>query len=159
MIGTLRFELMDIADLAKELAVPIASISIGLDASGRASSLTLWRIDRSGIRINSVMKDVAEQFELPVLRLQRRENDFDKGGVILQLGDKPTTVSAVYKLVMEDEAYSEEAGLLLIGNPALRVTILPDSFPYSLSISGVPGFHLKSDPEWPFEAFKLVRIV
>jgi len=159
MIDTLRFELIDIADLAKELAVPIASISIGLDASGRASSLALWRIDRSGIRINSVMKDVAEQFELPVLRLKRRQNDFDKGGVNIQLGDTPTTVSAVYQLVIEEDGHSAEAGLLLIGIPALRVTILPDSFPHSLAISGVPGFHVKSDPEWPFEAFKLVQIV
>jgi hypothetical protein len=156
---TLRFELIDIADLTKELVAPIISISIGLDASRRANSLTFWRIDGAGIRIDSLMKDIAEQFELPILRLQRRENDFDKGGVNIQLGDKPTTVSAAYQLVIEEEGYSAEAGLLLIGIPALRVTILPDSFPYSLSISGVPGLHVKSDLLWPFEAFKLVRIV
>lgn len=159
MIDALRFELIDIADLTKEFAVPITSISIGLDASRRANSLTFWRTDRTGIRIDSLMKEVAEQFELPVLRLARRDNDSDKGGVDIQLGDKPTTVSAVYQLVIEEDDHSAEAGLLLIGTPALRVTVLPGSFPYSLSISGVPGLHLESDPEWSFEAFKPVQIV
>ena len=159
MIDTLRFELIDISDLSKELALPITSISIGLDSFRRANSLTFWRPDRSGIRISAIMRDVAEQFELPVLRLERRENDSDKGGVSIQLGDEPTIVSAVYQLVIEENGYSAEAGLLLIGIPSLRVMLVPDSFPYSLSISGVPGFDAESDPGWSFEEFKLVQIV
>jgi hypothetical protein len=153
MSDLLKFDWHEKLELSKELMLPIESISVGIDAYGKIYSATLWRHDKSGIRITSQVHAIAEQVELSTLKFEHVANDSLKGRLLFDLGGEYTTIVSASKLVIEDAGIAAEAGVLLAAYSGSHLVFLPDSFPFSLAVKGIPGFEHGFCPEWPLENY------
>lgn len=64
-----RFQWSEPTALSAELIKPIAQISLRLGTHERAMNATLWRTDRTGLRIRPQMHEIAERKEVGVTRV------------------------------------------------------------------------------------------
>jgi hypothetical protein len=130
---------------------PITRLSLRRAAHGLPISITMWNVDRLGLKIFPVMHDIDDRQEVGVLNfdlvssVEDTEEFVDSPSFLLDKFD-------IMKLIIQLENIEYESGLEFSqGN--VSVTIVPGSFPLSLAIRGAPQWDAKFDPEYDLASY------
>lgn len=142
--------------LKNELGAPISRVSIRTAAHGRPISLTLWRSENIGLRIQSVMKDITERMEVGVLTFALVGSIFPDERVI-QLPDVFNRSLKVTKLIIAESGVCVDSGIMLQAIDGHQITIVAGVSPFTLAIKGggVEELHI-FEPEYPLEKYTMV---
>lgn len=122
--------------LAAELAAPVCRASVRRAAHGRPVSLTLWRRNGSGLRIQSRMHDLPRRGELAVLEFDlvtRPQPDDHTSELSAGLG----TALRVEKMLVFEAGACAEAGVFLRGGNGTQLIAVAGAAPFTLAVKGV----------------------
>ena len=126
--------------LSVELAKPIERISAFIFHSAHGPhSLTLWRADGSGLRVFSLMHDVAERTEVGVLSFEPVAEPYPEE-VFECLPAVFRGLVAVSKLTIDESGTRAESGIILASESGEELVILAGAFPCNLAIRGLSLF-------------------
>ena len=138
--------------LASELVAPVRRASVRTAAHGRPISLTLWRGDGSGLRIQSRMQDLAERLEVGVLTFDVVDRPFADELVV----ELPATFNGpieATKLLIAESGASAESGVVLRGGDDSQIIAMAGANPFTIAVKGViEGPHV-FEPEYPMESY------
>ena len=135
------FATTDIENLALELAKPIASISVRCMKHGQPMTVTLWRLDGTGLEISSEVHDVAERLEIGNLRFAWQDGPAEADQFFPET-QYPSPLSTanqlnVVKLTITESGSSAEGGIILSDESGKSIAILAAAYPYCVAITGV----------------------
>jgi hypothetical protein len=139
-----------------ELAQGISGISLRIAPHGRPIAVTLWQTTMSGMRIESVMHDMAERIEVGVLSITHVDAPF-ADEVLIEAPDAFRYGVTLTKLFLMVENTYVESGLSLHGRDGCEIVIVTGAFPYSLAISGVGEWPHLFEPEYPITLYQLLK--
>src|ERR1700686_2295271 len=104
-MNTLSFSWGEPTSLAAELAKPLKHVFVEFMPHGEPITLTLWRSDDTGLRINSQMHDLAERTEVGVLSFAYNSEPPTEGKAVRVASVFERHIS-VSKLVIEESGTS-----------------------------------------------------
>jgi hypothetical protein len=145
------------AHLADELCRPVKDFTAQIDNIGRPSSITLWRADDTGLRIQSEMHDLAERIEVGVLRFETVLAAYKDE----QLGDASGAFNSelkALKMEITESGIIAESGFVLRTIEGLELIVLAGASPYFLWTSGVFTMREEFKPEYPLKDYRIVAI-
>jgi hypothetical protein len=137
-----------------ELTKPLKQISVECDSRGMPMRVTLWRTDGTGLQIWCQMHDIAERVEIGVLNFAYVQT-VRKSEVIAEAWAFKDEI-AVYKLVIHELGTSAESGIALVAPTGEEIVILPNAFPYNLTVKGVPSLGFAFTPENSLDNYERV---
>ena len=140
------------APLASELVVPVCRASVRIAVHGRPISLTLWRGDGSGLRIQSRTHDLTERMEVGVLVFDVVDTPFADERIVELPGtfDGPIEIT---KLLIAESGTCAESGVVLKGADGSRIVVLAGANPYTIAIEGVVDAPHIFEPEYPVDRY------
>jgi hypothetical protein len=145
------------AHLADELCRPVKDVTAQIDTIGRPSSITLWRADGTGLRIQSEMHDLAERIEVGILRFETVLTAYKDE----QLGDASGAFNAelkALKMEITESGTIAESGFILRTVEGLELLVLASASPYFLWTSGVFTMREEFKPEYPLKNYQIVAV-
>jgi len=155
-MNILSFSWAEPTSLAAELARPLKQVFVEFMPHGEPITLTLWRSNNTGLRIQSEMHDVVERREVGVLSFAYNSEPPTEG--------KPVCVASVFerqisvsKLVIEESGTSADSGVVLEAAND-RIVIVAGVFPYTLAVSGLFVGPFVFQPEYPMEQYLRVPL-
>lgn len=122
--------------LANELAAPVCRASLRRAAHGRPVSLTLWRSNGTGLRIQSRLHDLPRRGELAVLEFDlvtQPQPDDHTSELSTGLG----TALRVEKMLVFEAGACAEAGVFLRGGHGAQIIAVAGAAPFTLAVKGV----------------------
>ena len=154
----IAFENPELLSLAAEISQPFIHLSMNLYSKRWPQEVTLWRPDGSGLKIISVMHDVAKGREVGVLRFSSTLPP-SLGDIDLDVSGSFEGVLAVSKLIILESGTEAESGITLMTTSNTELTIVAGAFPYTLAIRGLlPGPHMFK-PEYHLERYRRVLML
>ncbi len=153
----LAFENPELLSLAAEISQPFNRLSVNLYSKRWPQEVTLWRPDGSGLKIISVMHDVAERREVGVLRFSSASPP-KLGDIDLDVSGSFEGVLAVSKLIILELGTEAESGIALMTTSDTELIIVAGAFPYTLAVRGLPGPHM-FEPEYTLDHYMRVRML
>jgi len=143
--------------LAQELVEPFCCASLWVtNKYCGLSSLTLWRRNGVGIRIQSQMHDVAERLEVGVLTFKLVGAGFlgERTVILPKEFDAPITVM---KLLKEEAGSTLESGVILKAANGSQIIVVAAASPCNIAIQGViDDLPCIFEPEYSLESYKIV---
>lgn len=159
-MNAIPFEWRSTCSLRAELGKPITQISLefAIPNSG-PRSLTLWRSDKTGLRLYTEMHDVAERREVGVLSF---EHVSAPSAVEIFTDAAPAFQREIKlsKLIVQDSGMSAESGVVLATSTGDELVIVAGAYPYSLAVKGLnlPSMSTVFNPEYPLDQYVRVPI-
>lgn len=140
MTYNIQFTHKGIKSLAKELNKPFTQISVAYpdnvlmtDKNRWASSLTLWGSDRTGLRVISIMNDIAHRVEVGSLSFARVER-VDKNDVFFKLPGSYSNETILQKIIINESGSRIETGIQIAAPNGSQILIVPNAMPQTLAI-------------------------
>jgi hypothetical protein len=156
----IAFEWSFSRSLLAELGSAIAQVSLEFSIPNSGPRfLTLWRNDKTGLRLYTEMHDVSERREVGVLSLECVSAP--------RPGEIFTTVSPAFqrgimssKLIVQESGTSAESGVVLATTTGEELIIVAGAYPYSLAVKGLPPLAVPNlfNPEYPLDRYLRVPI-
>jgi hypothetical protein len=134
--------------LAHELTRPFHNFSLWIATHRRPISLTFWRQDGSGIRIQSQMYDIAERLEVGVLTFDLVNSQLPDE----QMFDLPKKIESsitATKLFIVESEHMAESGIILTGQNGSEIIVLAGVYPYTIAVQGIIDLPHVFEPEYP----------
>jgi hypothetical protein len=159
-MNAIPFEWRCTRSLPAELRKPIAQISLefAIPNSG-PRSLTLWRPDKTGLRLYTEMHDVAERREVGVLSFEHvsAPSPIDIFTDVAPAFQREITLS---KLIVQDSGIKAESGVVLATSTGDELVIVAGAYPYSLAVKGLNLLAMPNvfNPEYPLDRYVRVPI-
>jgi hypothetical protein len=100
------------------------------------------------------MHDIAERVEIGVLNFAYVQT-VRKSEVTAEAWAFKDEI-AVYKLVIHELGTSAESGIALVAPTGEEIVILPNAFPYNLTVKGVPSLGFAFTPENSLDNYERV---
>jgi hypothetical protein len=137
--------------LADEFARGFKSISVERLAHGRPIAIFLWHADSEGLKVQSVMHDVAERFEVGALEFSRITGTVSEVSEFDLPGEFGVGLKAS-KLVLSTDGVTVESGIVLQGNRGNEMVLVAGAQPYTIAIKA-PSVVEEFDPEYPLSKY------
>lgn len=156
----LSFAWQETESLAAKLQMPITRMSVWIEPHhNRPVSATLWHPDGTGLRVQSVMHDIAERIEVGVLDFTlTRKAEIEERTVALPKGMEGGPLS-VEKLSIREAGITAESGVALSsGNGDDELIIVAGVYPYTLAIRGIGEIPHIFEPEYSLEKYARVDL-
>jgi hypothetical protein len=148
----LSFEWSEGTRLTDELVKPLDKVFVAFEhPAWGPMSVTLWRLDGTGLRIDSKMHDVAPGREVGVLRFARISAP-PKAELSAAIDVAFSNEITALKLTIEESGTSADSGIILRAD-SQEITIVAGAFPFSLAVSGAFEAPNIFDPEYPIERY------
>lgn len=151
-MSNLRFTWSESGPLATQLTLPFTRASIRALAHGRPISLTLWRSDGSGIRIQSRMHDLGERIEVGVLDFSLVQS-LDMGEQVFELPASFSGPIKPAKLVIMEAGVDVESGVVLESIDGQQLIVTAGANPYTLAVKGIVAVPNTFEPEYPLNEY------
>lgn len=139
--------------LADKLAEGFVRMSVELETHNRPTSVSLWRSDGSGLRIQSKMHDLAERREVGVLKFSTAIDTNQKVSNNYELPTSFASKLKVTTLLITESGIKAESGILLEANDGKEIVIVAGAYPYTLAIQGGPNIAHIFEPEYPLKDY------
>jgi hypothetical protein len=139
--------------LAVEVAKPIRRVSIEFEPHGIPMYITLWRPDRSGLRVHSEAYAIAERMEVGVLHFTHFKSP-SGNEVFLPINPEFNERVDAFKLVVREAGVKAESGILLKAKNGSEITIAASASPFMIAVNGVIERAHIFEPEYPMEDFE-----
>ena len=154
-MNNLSFIWAESASLATELIKPLKHLSLDIDSHGKPGFVTLWRHDKTGLRIHSEMHDVADRREVGVLNFSFVSAPLESETIVdmRSMFDHELTV---FKLIIHESGTSAESGVILKSARGDEIVIVAADFPYFLAVCGVLTVPHNFVPEYPLDLYQRV---
>lgn len=119
--------------------------------------MSLWRLDGTGIRIQSNMNDISERAEVGVLAfalVKASEPDEIKK----KLPSSFKSPSRVSKLVITEQYCEAESGVVLTAADGKEIIIVAGAYPHTLAIDGIVSQPHIFEPEYPLAEYRRISM-
>ena len=164
----LAFAWDDISPLTTHLAAAVVRASLTTVAN-RPHVLTLWRADRTGLRLCSKRHDISERVEIGVLEFELVSEEKEDTGPSPERAngssfiniDIPASFNGrnrATKLVISESGTTAESGLILTASDGTEIVIVSGVYPYSLAVKGIGSMPNGFEPEYDLEYYERVEI-
>jgi len=154
----LEFAWHERESLGAQLRGGFRRISTRTASHGKPIAVTLWRLDGSGLQIQSRMHDVAERLEVGVLEFMR----IAQTGAVETALDLPKEFAeriSVNKLLIDLDGPTAESGVALENRLGEEIIVVAGAYPYTLAISApLVGGIAPFEPEYPLAQYRRVAL-
>ena len=157
-MSSFEFEWHGSGSLASQLTAGIVRVTVKSAAHGRPIAITLWRLDGTGLRIQSLMRDLAKRTEIGVLDLSlvQSADDGEDGFELPPSFKQPVKTT---KLVIRESGSTAESGLAIEASDGQQIVITAGAFPYTLAVEGFVSMPHAFEPEYPLAKYDRVAVV
>lgn len=158
-MNELAFGWADPGSLAVELCKPLRQVSVEFIVPNSGPRFfTLWRMDKTGLRLYTEMHEVAERREVGVLNL---EHVFAPKPGELTSDVMPAFQGEIIasKLVIHESGTAAESGIVLATPAGDELVIVAGAYPYSLAVRGAFSLPIVFSPEYQIDRYLRVPIV
>lgn len=157
-MNDLAFQWAGSGSLAVELGKPLKQVSVEFVIPNSGPRfLTLWRTDKTGLRLHTDMHDVAERREVGVLHLEHASAP-RPGEIIADMGPSFQGEITAAKLIIHESETSAESGIVITTRAGDELVIVAGAYPYSLAVKGIRPLPNLFNPEYPLDRYLRVPI-
>jgi hypothetical protein len=137
--------------LEAELHAGFLRVSMQIQPKWGVFAATLWRADKSGLRIRCRMKEINPRVEVGVLAFDVVHKLSDDE-ISLDVPSQFKTLAKVDKLTLNEDSVTTECGVSFWGAEGSELMILASAAPYGLSVA-LMGILAPFQPEMPLNAY------
>jgi len=151
-MNTLSFGWSECTRLADELVKPINKVFVGFEhPAWGPTSVTLWRLGGTGLRIDSRMYDIAARLEVGVLQITPVSTPpTDNLNAAVDAAFAKEILA--FKLTIEESGIRAESGIVLRAD-SHEIIVVAGAFPFCLAVSGPFTEPNTFHPEYPIDRY------